>query len=233
MTTEPLSAEEREQLAAEARQQTVRGPGGRRASADARRGHRARHQVPGRAPPAAHGGGGRRGAARGRAVRPAAALHRQRRLQHAQQRQPSASASRPTAPSPPTPTRLGRAHYSTGGVGLAWNLLDFGVSYFRARQLSDQKLIAEERRRKAVQTLVHDVRIAWWRAEAAQRLLPDADRLLAEIDQAIEKTRAHRGRQAAAAGADRDAAPRAARPRRSRSRCAARSWRRPGSSSPR
>jgi outer membrane protein TolC len=78
---------------------------------------------------------------------------------------------------------------SVGGIGLAWNVLDFGTSYFRARQLSDQRLIADERRRKAVQTLMHDVRVAWWRAEAAQRLLPETDRLLGEIDQAIEKTR--------------------------------------------
>ena len=74
-------------------------------------------------------------------------------------------------------------------VGFAWNLLDFGVSYFRAKQLADQALIMQERRRKAVQTLVHDVRVAWWRAEAAQRLLPAADGLLAEIDRANEKTR--------------------------------------------
>ena len=74
-------------------------------------------------------------------------------------------------------------------VGFAWNLLDFGVSYFRAKQLADQALIMQERRRKAVQTLVHDVRVAWWRAEAAQRLLPAADVLLSEIDRANEKTR--------------------------------------------
>jgi outer membrane protein TolC len=78
---------------------------------------------------------------------------------------------------------------TTASLGLAWNILDFGTSYFRARQLSDQKLIAEERRRKAVQTLLHDVRVAWWRAEAAERLLPQADRLLEEIEYAIEKTR--------------------------------------------
>jgi outer membrane protein TolC len=88
-----------------------------------------------------------------------------------------------------TPSAAQEKTLRTGSVGVAWNLLDFGVSYFRAKQLSDQKLIAEERRRKAMQTLAHDVRIAWWRAEAAQRLLPEADRLLAEIDQAIEKTR--------------------------------------------
>lgn len=77
----------------------------------------------------------------------------------------------------------------TASIGLAWSVLDFGASYFRARQLADQKLIVEERRRKAVQTLMHDVRVAWWRAEAAERLLPAADGLLAEIDQAVEKTR--------------------------------------------
>ncbi len=78
----------------------------------------------------------------------------------------------------------------TMSLGLAWNLLDFGVSYFRARQTANETLIAAERRRKAIQTLMHDVRVAWWRAEAAQRLLPYADDLLAEIDRAIEKTRA-------------------------------------------
>jgi outer membrane protein TolC len=88
-----------------------------------------------------------------------------------------------------TPSNAVERIYRTGSLGLAWNVLDFGVSYFRARQLADQKLIAEERRRKAVQTLMHDVRIAWWRAEAAERLLPAADVLLADIDQAIEKTR--------------------------------------------
>src|SRR2546425_2450686 len=88
-----------------------------------------------------------------------------------------------------TPTASVERTRTTASVGFAWNVLDFGVSYYRARQLSDQKLIAAERRRKAVQMLLHDVRVAWWRAEAAERLLPAADRLLAEVDQAIDKTR--------------------------------------------
>lgn len=88
-----------------------------------------------------------------------------------------------------TPTASVERTHTTTSLGIAWNLLDFGTSYFRARQMADQKLIAEERRRKAVQTLMHDVRVAWWRAEAAERLLPAADQLLAEIEQAIEKTR--------------------------------------------
>jgi outer membrane protein TolC len=81
-----------------------------------------------------------------------------------------------------------RSH-NTASIGFAWNVLDFGVSYYRARQLADQSLIAEERRRKAMQNLVQDVRLAFWRAEAAQRLLPVIDSFYDEIDETIEKTR--------------------------------------------
>ena len=88
-----------------------------------------------------------------------------------------------------TPTASVERQHRTTGLLLAWNVVDFGTSYYRARQISDQKLIASERRRKAVQTLMHDVRVTWWRAEAAERLLPAADRLLGEVEQAIDKTR--------------------------------------------
>ena len=87
------------------------------------------------------------------------------------------------------PSASSERSHETGSVGFAWNILDFGVSYYRAKQLADQVLIAQERRRKAVQTLVHDVRQTWWRAEAAQRLLPQIDVLLDEVEYALEKTR--------------------------------------------
>lgn len=77
----------------------------------------------------------------------------------------------------------------TSGVSFTWSVLDFGLGYFRAKQLADQSLIAEERRRKALQNLVQDVRLAWWKSEAAQRLLPQVDELLEEVDLAIEKSR--------------------------------------------
>ena len=57
-----------------------------------------------------------------------------------------------------------------GDLTLSWNILDFGVSYFNARQAADRTLIAEERRRKVVQGLLQDVRRAYWRAAAAERL---------------------------------------------------------------
>lgn len=88
-----------------------------------------------------------------------------------------------------TPSASVERSHRTSSIGVSWSLLDFGTAYFRARQIGDQKLIAEERRRKAVQMLMHDVRVAWWRAEAAERLLPAADRLLGEIEAAIERTR--------------------------------------------
>jgi len=48
--------------------------------------------------------------------------------------------------------------------------LDFGVSYFTARQQADHLLIAEEQRRRVVQVLLQDVRRAYWRAASAQAL---------------------------------------------------------------
>ncbi|MEP9315880.1 TolC family protein [Pseudomonas sp. LABIM340] len=65
---------------------------------------------------------------------------------------------------------------------MVWNVLDFGVSYVSAKQQADQRLIVQERRRKVVQTIIQDVRSAYWRAVAAQRLLDRIDALMARVD---------------------------------------------------
>ncbi|MBC5763290.1 TolC family protein [Ramlibacter albus] len=88
-----------------------------------------------------------------------------------------------------TPSAASERIRSTANAALSWNVLDFGLSYFRARQNADNVLIAEERRRRALQNLVQDVRLAWWRAEAAQRLLPQMDKMIEQIDQAAERSR--------------------------------------------
>lgn len=88
-----------------------------------------------------------------------------------------------------TPSSAVERTHHTNNVTFAWNVLDFGLSYVRAKQLADQSLIAEERRRKAQQNLLLDVRTAWWRAEAAQRLLPQMDALLRDVDQAAARAR--------------------------------------------
>jgi len=53
---------------------------------------------------------------------------------------------------------------------VSWNLVDFGVSYYAARQQTDRVLIGDEERRKVVQSLFQDVRRAFWRAASAQQL---------------------------------------------------------------
>ncbi|MFW9269738.1 TolC family protein [Pseudomonas sp. NR3] len=71
----------------------------------------------------------------------------------------------------------------------SWNLLDFGVSYYRAKQSADQYLIAEERRRRVMQTVLQDLRTSYWRALGAQRLESQADELLNRVRLALGKSR--------------------------------------------
>jgi len=71
----------------------------------------------------------------------------------------------------------------------SWNVLDFGLSYYRAKQLADETLISEERRRRVIQNIVQDTRSAYWRAVGAQRLAKKADDLLVRAKAALAKSR--------------------------------------------
>lgn len=71
----------------------------------------------------------------------------------------------------------------------SWNLLDFGMSYFRAKEQGDQYLIAEERRRRVMQSLLSDLRSSYWRALGAQRLAAKADALIDRVYKALAKSR--------------------------------------------
>ncbi|MBK1670373.1 transporter [Rhodovibrio sodomensis] len=72
----------------------------------------------------------------------------------------------------------------TADLNLTWNVLDFGVSYFTAQQQADRAMIAYERRRKVVHGIIQDVRAAYWRAVAAQRLQARVGPLLARVEAA-------------------------------------------------
>jgi outer membrane protein TolC len=78
---------------------------------------------------------------------------------------------------------------SIASAEFSWNILDFGVSYYRARQQADQVLIAEERKRKVVQNILVDTRNAYWRALGAQRLSGRIDGLLERSQKALERAR--------------------------------------------
>ncbi|MDH4553721.1 TolC family protein [Pseudomonas sp. BN417] len=71
---------------------------------------------------------------------------------------------------------------------MVWNVLDFGVAYVSAKQQADQRLIVQERRRKVVHTIIQDVRSAYWRAVAADRLLKQIDSLMARVDEARDSS---------------------------------------------
>ncbi len=64
-------------------------------------------------------------------------------------------------------------------LGLTWNLLDFGLSYYGAKQNADRALIAVERRRKAMHILIQDVRSAFWRTASAQKLRNEVNHVIA------------------------------------------------------
>ncbi len=74
-------------------------------------------------------------------------------------------------------------------LSLTWNVLDFGLSYIRAKQAADKVLIAEEEKRKVVNRMVQDVRTAYWRAVSNDRLIVKLEALLVRVSQAIEESK--------------------------------------------
>lgn len=73
----------------------------------------------------------------------------------------------------------------TADLGMTWNILDFGASYYSATQNADRALIAEERRRRTVQNLAQEVRFAFWRAAAAQALKGKVTSIVATAEKAL------------------------------------------------
>lgn len=79
----------------------------------------------------------------------------------------------------------------TAELGLSWNILDFGLSYYQAKQQADRSLIADQRRRRVVHSVVQQVRAAYWQAVSAQRLQKRIAPVLAEAERALEQSRAN------------------------------------------
>jgi multidrug efflux system outer membrane protein len=75
-------------------------------------------------------------------------------------------------------------------VGFAWNLLDLGMGYVRARQQGERVLIAQEESRKQLQLLAQDIRIAYWKAYSAQELLREVEAVQRTLKQTEGKMQA-------------------------------------------
>jgi outer membrane protein TolC len=85
--------------------------------------------------------------------------------------------------------------HTTADLGLSWNILDFGVSWYTAHQNADRSLIASERRRKVLLNLVQEVRGAYWRAVGAEMIRERAVRVLADAARVLEQSRNTRTEQ--------------------------------------
>ncbi len=77
----------------------------------------------------------------------------------------------------------------TSDIALSWHILDFGLSYVRAKQQADEVLVAEELKRKVVNRVIEDVRTSYWRAVSGQRLLRKLRRLESRVRRALADTR--------------------------------------------
>lgn len=74
-------------------------------------------------------------------------------------------------------------------VTFSWHILDFGLSYVRAKQAADEVLIAEERKRKIINQIIEDVRTAYWRAVSSDRLLSGFQNLRHRIERALAQSK--------------------------------------------
>ena len=73
-----------------------------------------------------------------------------------------------------------------------WSILDFGISYFQAKQYADRYLIMEERRRRVSNNIVKDVVSAYWQMALSEMLLPKVIAAQKEAEQALATYRTAR-----------------------------------------
>ncbi|MFP1683149.1 TolC family protein [Alloalcanivorax sp. C16-1] len=76
-------------------------------------------------------------------------------------------------------------HYAD--LELSWNVLDFGVSYLKAKQEADRYLIAADSRRNVMAKLLQETRTAYWRAAVTQQLSARIDGLLEETGAELDR----------------------------------------------
>ena len=82
---------------------------------------------------------------------------------------------------------------SLGGLEFTWSLLDLSLGYHATRQQGDRALAAGERKRKAMHLLLQDVRAAFFRALAAQKLGDDVRRTVRMAEEALRDARSAEG----------------------------------------
>ncbi len=74
----------------------------------------------------------------------------------------------------------------TADLRFSWSILDFGVSYYQAKQEADRYLMAKNNRQKLVKRLMHQTRVAYTRAQAASEIRPKIREVLVDAQFALE-----------------------------------------------
>lgn len=87
-----------------------------------------------------------------------------------------------------SPVGADRTHTTTE-LGLSWNVLDFGLSYYSSKQNADRVLVAAERRRKAMHNLIQNIRSAFWRAASAEKLKTEVAETIKQAEAALADAR--------------------------------------------
>ena len=77
----------------------------------------------------------------------------------------------------------------TFSTEFSWSILDFGVSYVRARQEANNFLIAEERKRRTANGIINEVRLAYWQSLLGAQRLPQIAVIAREIDAAMQQSK--------------------------------------------
>jgi outer membrane protein TolC len=85
----------------------------------------------------------------------------------------------------------------SANLQLSWNILDFGLSYYAAKDQANKYLAVEERRRSAILDIMQQVRTAYWSAVTAEKLRPEVERVLADAKQALAQSYAANEQQLA------------------------------------
>lgn len=83
------------------------------------------------------------------------------------------------------PTTSSSQASTIGDLSISWNILDFGVSYFQAKQEADRYLISDGSRKKVVLSLLHQAKTVYWKAVTAQELQEPVQQGLVKSMQAI------------------------------------------------
>ena len=78
---------------------------------------------------------------------------------------------------------------TTANLSLAWNILDFGVSYIRSRQKANEALAAQERLIKSANKLAIKTHRVFWRAYIAEQLAGDIEPLKIKLKKTLDNVR--------------------------------------------